>query len=194
MSTLPTVDVILQGSSQAEERPVTVLPLEDMAHPLLLQGIAYWRGLCAGRKRPERGDVTLRGLAHLLHYAVLIRVIDGGRDYQYGFEGDAHVQAHGMSIQGKLWSQVRRGDTAHYQMNKRVYDRVVESGEPLGVCGWMVRDARNWELIYREAVYLPLGTKGGPPDNILGFAVYTLHATSDRVFQDSSNPTQAAAL
>ena len=188
MSTLPTVDVILQGSSQAEERPVTVLPLEDMAHPLLRQGIAYWRGLRAGRKRPERGDVTLRGLASLLHYAVLIRVIDGGRDYQYGFEGDAHVQAHGMCIQGKLWSQVRRGDAVHHQMNKKVYDRVVESGEPLGVCGWMVRDARNWELIYREAVYLPLGTEGGPPDNILGFGVYTSHATRDRGVQDPSNP------
>ena len=193
MSTLPTVDVILQGSSQAEERPVTVLPLEDMAHPLLLQGIAYWRGLCAGRKRPERGDVTLRGLASLLHYAVLIRVIDGGRDYQYGFEGDAHVQAHGMCIQGKLWSQVRGGDTVHHQMNKMVYDRVVESGEPLGVCGWMMRDARNWELIYREAVYLPLGTEGGPPGDILGFAVYSSHAASERSFQDPSKPAYAAA-
>jgi hypothetical protein len=127
-------------------------------------------------------------LASLLHYAVLIRVIDGGRDYQYGFEGDAHVQAHGMCIQGKLWSQVRRGDAVHHQMNKKVYDRVVESGEPLGVCGWMVRDARNWELIYREAVYLPLGTEGGPPDNILGFGVYTSHATRDRGVQDPSNP------
>jgi hypothetical protein len=52
----------------------------------------------------------------------------------------------------------------------------------------MVRDARNWELIYREAVSLPLGTEGGPPDDIFGFAVYASHATSDRVFQDPSNP------
>jgi hypothetical protein len=174
MSTIPIVDAIVNGSPPLDEYPISFVRLEEIEHPILVDGLTYWRDLCAGRKYPARSDVTLRGLANLLHNTLLLRVIDGGRDYEYRFEGDAHVQAHGVSVQGKSWSEISQNGSDLRQFNKIVYDRVVENAAPIAVRGWMERDSQHWELIYREAVYLPLGQKDGSVEHILGFSVYFL--------------------
>jgi hypothetical protein len=181
MSTTPSVDAILNGSPPPDECPIEFPRLEDVDHPILVQGIAYWRSLCAGRKYPMRSDVTLRGLASLMHNTLLLRVIDGGRDYEYRFEGDAHVQAQGVSIQGRQWSDVSQNCSSRRQLNKMVYNRVVADAAPLAVHGWMERDSQHWESIYREGVYLPLGPVDGPVEHILGFSVYFPRPIQDQV-------------
>ena len=155
------------------------IALEAIDSPVLKQGLVYWQGLRAGRKFPLRGDITPRGLGGLLRNALLLRVIDSGRDYEYRIVGDAHVLAHGVSVQGKLWSQVNDAQSAHRQMNKVTYDRVVQSGEPVALHSWMERDSNRRQLIYREAVYLPLGADEETVDHILGFSVYFPRAVRD---------------
>ena len=172
MSTTSSVDAIVSGLPPSDECPIAFPLLEELDHPILLRGIAYWRGLCAGRKYPVRSDVTLRGLVSLLHNTLLLRVIDGGRDYEYRFEGDAHVQAHGIGIQGKLWSEISANASSLRQLNKVVYDRVVADAAPVAVLGWLESDSQHWEFLYRQSVYLPLGPPDGTVEHILGFSVY----------------------
>ncbi|HEY0283701.1 MAG TPA: PAS domain-containing protein, partial [Rhizomicrobium sp.] len=91
--------------SALEEQDAYISP-EEVDSPILKHGFAYWKDLRAGREFPARSDITPRGLGSLLRNALLLRVIDRGEDYEYRIVGDAHVLAHGVSVQGKLWSQV----------------------------------------------------------------------------------------
>jgi hypothetical protein len=148
------------------------VPLEDIDSPVLLQGIAYWRNLCGGRKYPPRSAMSPRGLSNLLRNTTLLRVIDGGRDYEYRIVGDAYVMAHGVSFQGKFWSETGRLSPGYYATIKPTYDRVVREAEPVATRGWIERGASVNEYVYSEYVFLPLGDEAKGVDHILIFAVY----------------------
>ncbi|MDE2630897.1 MAG: PAS domain-containing protein [Alphaproteobacteria bacterium] len=139
---------------------------------MLLRGAAYWRGLCRGRKFPSRAAVTPRGLAGLLRYTTLLRVIDGGKDYEYRIVGDAYVIAHGISFQGKRWSETGNLSPGYQTTIKSTYDRVVRKGEPVAMRGWIERGRETSELVYSEYLFLPLGDDDRTVDHILVFAIY----------------------
>jgi hypothetical protein len=153
------------------ENEILFIGIDDVAEPVLLDGFAYWKTLCGARAFPPRGAVTVRGLGRLLRHTLLLRVIEGGKDYEYRIVGDAHVVAHGLSVQGKLWSQAGDPHSVHRQMNKIVYDRVAQGREPVALRSWMEREIHIQELVYREGIYLPLG-EAGAVDHILAFSVY----------------------
>ena len=159
-------------SGHAPEKLSHRIALSEIDSTILLQGIAYWRGLCRERKFPSRNDVTPRGLAGLLRYTTLLRVIDGGKDYEFRIVGDAYVMAHGTSFQGKLWSETDKIARGYHAMVKSTYDRVVHKGEPVARRGWIERGGHSSELIYSEYLFLPLGEDDQMVDHILVFAVY----------------------
>ena len=159
-------------SGHAPEKLSHRIALSEIDSTILLQGIAYWRGLCRERKFPARADVMPRGLAGLLRYTTLLRVIDGGEDYEYRIVGDAYVMAHGASFQGKRWSETDKITRGYHAMIKSTYDRVVRKGEPVATRGWIERGGRSSELLYSEYLFLPLGEDDKTVDYILVFAVY----------------------
>lgn len=172
---MPTNDESDEPASGSGATPAKAdgrIALNEIDSPVLQQGIAYWRRLCAERKFPSRGDVTPRGLSSLLRNTALLRVVDGGKDYEYRIVGDAYVMAHGVSFQGKLWSETDKLSPGYHAMIKSVYDRVVRKGEPVAMRGWIERSRQQFEPIYSEYVFLPLGTDGLKVDHILVFAVY----------------------
>jgi hypothetical protein len=180
----PKTDVL--DSGRAPEKLSHRIALCEIDSTILLQGVAYWRGLCRERKFPSRNDVTPRGLAGLLRYTTLLRVIDGGKDYEFRIVGDAYVMAHGTSFQGKRWSETDKIARGYHAMIKSAYDRVVRKGEPVAMRGWIERGGRSSELIYSEYLFLPLGEDDTTVDHILVFAVYvpresltTLRKTDD---------------
>ncbi|HEY0282017.1 MAG TPA: PAS domain-containing protein [Rhizomicrobium sp.] len=148
------------------------IAVSEIDSSILLQGAAYWRGLCRERKFPSRSAVAPRGLAGLLRYTTLLRVIDGGEDYEYRIVGDAYVMAHGTSFQGKRWSDTERVAPGYYKTVKSTYDSVVRTGEPVAMRGWIERGGKNSELVYSEYLFLPLGENDQTVDHILVFAVY----------------------
>ena len=158
-----------QDVSEELSHPITP---DEIDNPILLQGAAYWHDLRGYRDFPARSDVTPRGLAGLLRYTTLLRVIDGGKDYEYRIVGDAYVMAHGVSFQGKRWSDTGTISPGYHAMIKHTYDRVVRKGEPLATRGWIERGGRATELIYSEYLFLPLGSDGTTVDHLLVFAVY----------------------
>lgn len=148
------------------------VPLAEIDNPVLLQGISYWRALRVGRRYPSRHDVTPRGLGALLRNTTLLRVVDGGRDYEYRIVGDAYVMAHGVSFQGKRWSETDKLSPVYHAMIKPTYDRVVRQAEPVAMRGWIERGGGTNEYIYSEYVFLPLGEADIGVDHILIFAIY----------------------
>ena len=170
----------MSDSARAPEKSSHRIALTEIDSTILLQGAAYWRGLCRERKFPARKDVTPRGLGALLRYTELLRVIDGGKDYEYRIVGDAYVLAHGISFQGMRWSETKKLSPDSHAMIKSTYDRVVRKGEPVARRGWIERGGKNSELIYSEYLFLPLGEDDKVADHILVFAVYVPHEKLDK--------------
>ena len=163
--------------SQARESVGQRIPLQDMGSPILHQAVALWRKLAGDRKYPPREVMTVRNLRSLLRNITLVRVIDGGRDFEYRVVGDANVMAHGVSFQGKRWSDLEARAPGKWAAVKPIYDSVVQTGEPVATRGWIERCMRNNEFVYCEYVHLPLGSEEGVVDHILAVAVYAAHGT-----------------
>ncbi|MGC9953628.1 MAG: PAS domain-containing protein [Rhizomicrobium sp.] len=172
MSTPKNPETAVSDSGRAPEKLSHRIALCEIDSTILLQGAAFWRGLCRERRFPSRDDVTPRGLAGLLRYATLLRVLDGGKDYEFRIVGDAYVMAHGVSFQGKRWSETDKGSHGHHSTMKSTYDHVVHKGEPVATRGWIERGGHSSELIYSEYLFLPLGEDDKTVDHILVFAVY----------------------
>lgn len=153
------------------------VPINALEHPLLIEGLSYWRGLCGARAYPVRSDVTPRGLKSLIQNTIIVRVIGACEDYEYRFVGDAHVVVHGQSIQGKRWSELDVGNGIFSRQRRHFYDNLVRTGEPVLVSGYVARHFFDAEMdqehffIHASCLCLPLG-HDGTVDHILTFTVY----------------------
>ena len=165
---------------RAWERAFGSIPLDDVESDVVRQGVALWRRLCDGRPFPARVDITARGLGGILRNTVLLRVIDGGADYEYRIVGDAFLQAHHFFPQGRNWSEVQAVAPDYAAAVKPAYDETVATLKPHARCGWTVRSERNPEPVYTEAVYLPLGPDEHTVDHILALAAYVRRLQIDK--------------
>lgn len=154
------------------ELAYSIVPLAELDNPVLLQGLDYWRGLRGARNFPSRTEVTPRGLLGLLRNTKLLRVVDGGKDFQCRIVGDAYVMAHGYSFQGKNLSEDHEIAPGYAAAVTAIYKRVVGTAEPVAFRGWVGRSSRSVEQIYSEGVALPLGADGAIVDHILVFSVF----------------------
>jgi len=165
-------DIDVTPAEPPNPRASRMIALDQVDNAVLIEGIALWRSLCAGHSYPSRTAITARLLKPLLRNTTLLRVVDGGRDYEYRVVGDAFVMAHGRSFQGLCWSQIQRLSPGFYAYIKPIYDQVVQTGMPLATRGWIERGAESKGHVYCEYVYLPLGGEETGVDHILIFAVY----------------------
>src|SRR5262249_33704364 len=111
----------------------------------------------------------------LLRNVVLLRVIDGGQDYEYRIVGDAHVIAHGFSMQGKNLSRMDDHAPGYGSVLKQLYDYPVRRRTPLALRGWLSMGEDGSEFLYSESVFLPIGPDDETVDHVLNFSVYVLH-------------------
>ncbi len=70
------------------------------------QGVAYWRALKGTRSYPAATDIRPRDLAPLLRNVVLIKVVDGGLDYEYRIVGGRPCQQPRLFHPGRRVSEV----------------------------------------------------------------------------------------
>lgn len=152
------------------KRTSKCIPLSEVDSAILLDGIALWRSLSEGRKFPSRSAITPRVLKPLLRNTTLVRVVNGGEDYEYRIVGDAYVLAHGVSFQNKRWSETAGLLPDYHDYVKPIFDQVVHHAEPVATRGWIGRGAGSNGHVYSEYVFLPLGDS--EVDHILVFAVY----------------------
>jgi hypothetical protein len=165
---------VIRAVPLSAERPGGVISPDEVEAAAVRTGIAYWRRLRGSRLFPSRIDVLPRDIADLLRHTVLMRVVDGGTDYEYRIVGDAHVVAHGFSIQGRCLSTMDEYAPGYGKVLKTLYDPVVRNRAPFALRGWIARGEEQSEYIHSENVFLPLGPDDETVDHVLNFSVYTL--------------------
>lgn len=148
--------------------------LEDLRNPIVCEGVKYWQVLCRGRPYPSRADVAPGGMRRILSNTVIVRILDGGADYEYRIAGEAHVMSHGVPLQGRKMSELGL-DTDYRPFLKSLYDWVTQTHSPCGIrAGMNVSD--NRPPLYRsESAFLPLGPDESLIDHILVFTVYNIN-------------------
>jgi hypothetical protein len=147
-------------------------PIDAAESAIIRRGCDYWRGLKGDRRYPARALITLRGLHQLAKYAALIRVIDGGSDYEFRLVGDVPVAAVGWNFQGRCASEPAIAAVMRANYRLHLYEQVVRTGEP-----WLFKcsqvDHAGLKLpVLSETVYLPLGDNDDAVDHLLGFTVF----------------------
>lgn len=134
----------------------------------LRQAVSYWQSLRGGRRFPLRNELNPRQMAKLLPYMSLVKVIDGGADFEHRIVGDIMVQAFRVPIQNRRFSDIAR-DAPHVISGCQPFFRcVVESGEPTA---WRTHNgphATDIIFTHSEVVLLPLGVE--TVEHIVGFA------------------------
>lgn len=169
---MPNVKNVITVPKNAPEGSSGVLPLDELQSPIVRQGLDYWRRLRGGRPYPAREELAPRDLTALLRHIVLLRLVDGGVDYEYRIVGDAHVISHGFSMQGMRVSDVDSYSPGYGPVLKSLYDHAVRRRDAYAFRGWMERGEGHKQYIYSESVFMPLGPDASTIDHVLNFSVY----------------------
>jgi hypothetical protein len=143
-----------------------------LASPIVRQGLDYWLQLKGDRAYPARSEIVPRAIVRLLPHLSLIRLIDGGADYELRIVGDAHVKAHGVSSQGLRVSDVDKFIPGYSAGLKMVYDAAVRERGAIGFRGWFRRGEQK-EKSFSESVLMPLGPDATTIDHVLTFSDYS---------------------
>jgi hypothetical protein len=149
-----------------------VLTIDDVESDTLRQVIAGWRRLKGERRFPAREAVTPRAFGRLLRHITLLRVLDGGADYEFRIVGDVQVQAYGENFRTMRLSEVGLLHPRFAEGMKIFYEGVRMGRDPFGYRGWIGRDMPDTKFSYHELVYFPLGPDDATVDHILVAGIY----------------------
>lgn len=148
------------------------IALEALRQPQTLQALTLWNAQRGERRFPPREALSPRAMAPFLRNTVLVRVIDGGKDYQFRVVGDAIVEVQGASLQGLTIGEIDKAQPGYGSALRPVYDRVVARGEPLAFRG-QVPQAALRRAFFHESLVLPLGADGTTVDHLLVVGAYS---------------------
>jgi len=155
------------------------ITLDELESPVVKQGANYWSALRGTRRFPSRKDLHPRDVASVLPHMVLIKVIDGGDDFEYRIVGEVQAQAYGHRLQGRRVSQIAAERPAYGHHVRGAYRNICESGEPIAVRGQIGSDFTYLKYTYCEHIALPLSNDDKNVDHILIFSTYVARAFAD---------------
>jgi len=145
--------------------------LDELENPLVVKAVAYWRSLCRGRRFPARNDLNPRALSPFQSHMVLLKVIDGGADFEYRFVGEAQADAYNRPVQGRRMSELAaESDTGPAIFAG--YRHIQRSGEPFALRGWAGKVYARANFVYCESVALPLGDTNDMVDHLIVFSAF----------------------
>lgn len=145
--------------------------LGEIQNPMLRKGLGVWERLRGEKHFPSRPQMSPREMSGLLRNTVLVKVLDGGAEFQFRIVGDAIVMAQGTSFQGMTMTEIDQALPGYGSMLREVYTRICKTGEPLAFRGWFERSADK-RPFFHESLVLPLGEDGQNVDHILVLGVY----------------------
>ncbi|HEY0281390.1 MAG TPA: PAS domain-containing protein, partial [Rhizomicrobium sp.] len=149
-----------------------VVALDALESAIVKQGAAYWNALRGTRRYPARRELRPRGFASILPNTLLVRVVDGGADFEFRIVGEAQAQTYALPFAGKRLSEFAQVDTAYCYVLKGLFGHVAEFGEPVAVRGNMGSAFSKVRFSYCESIFLPLGESDGAVDHLIGFSAY----------------------
>ncbi len=156
------------GGSSFEMRDIA-----DVDDPLLLRGITYWNALRGTRKFPAREQIEPRAIAPLLSRTVIIKVVEGGTDFEYIIVGDEVERAYKAKLIHRRVSEVARElpNTVGFWNDR--YRDVCRTHKPVFV---RMVAGHDGEANFSEGqvVLLPLGVSDEQVDHMITFGKRTL--------------------
>ena len=153
---------------------ISLIPPEELRDHKTRLGYDYWRLLRGMRRFPSRDEISPRDIACVLPNMVLIRVLEGGKDFQYRIVGDHAGQGYGVDLRQRLYSDIALELPRAAANWSRLSRRVVESGEPLALLASVGIGATDAKFSNAEAVYLPLGPHDNCVDHLVSFVKWEL--------------------
>ena len=150
----------------------SVIAPDEIDNAIGRTAYAYWRMLRGTRKMPARSELSPRDMKGILRNVVLLRVIDGGLDYEYRVVGQLFVWAYGAQFRHKRLTQVEAAAPEHGARMRQLYEHVRTHAEPLALRGWVGREEPDARFVYYESVLLPFAPDGETVDHILVASVY----------------------
>jgi hypothetical protein len=161
-----------------DQTAVHAVTFDELDSPVLRLAADYWLSRRNGRRFPARNDLHPRDMAKILRDTVLVRIIDGGADYEYRIVGDAQAQAYTVPLQGRRISDISVTAPWFGQIAASTYDYVRRSGEPLAMRGRVGREFPEAKFVYNESVFLPLGPSDDAVDHLLIVSTNVFNAFS----------------
>ena len=146
--------------------------IDQIGNPLLKKALELWTERKGERKFPAREDMTPRAMAPFLRNTALIRVLDGGRDYQFRVIGDAIAEIQGNAFQGLTLGEIDKQLPGYGALLHPTYELVVTRREPVAYRGH-IRRSPVQRAFFHETLTLPLGADDGHVDHILVVGTYT---------------------
>lgn len=131
-------------------------PVAEM-HPSLTGLYRVWNEKRGDRPFPSRDSIAARDIKEYLSLAAILRVVEGGRDFEYRLAGETLNHAFGSVLHGKMASEVG-GTAAFRDLNEFidvVFRPVVATGKPLLIEFQFQRP--SGAPLTRHALHLPLG-------------------------------------
>jgi len=147
----------------------------DVQNPLLRKAMDLWTNLKGARPFPARTEITPRNMADFLRNTVLVRVIDGGTEFEFRIVGDAIVHVQGESFRGMTTAEIDVRIPSYGAMLKHIYSRVVEKRQPFAYRGWFVQPSSH-RAFFHESILLPLGPSADAVDHLLIVGIYAFDA------------------
>jgi hypothetical protein len=167
------------------ESSIELVSPETLDSKAVSLAVHYWEKLRGSRCFPAREDIAPRDMATFLRNIVLIRVVDGGRDYEYRIVGDACVQAFGSNFQGVRLTEVEAADANYGLATRAAYEHVRTMGRPFALRGWVAPSIPSF-FSYHETAFLPFGANG-TVDHILAASSFTPRAINPEEARDSGS-------
>ena len=164
-------ETMMRPVPESPDRPGGVIELDAVENPAVRAGIAYWRQIRGKRRFPSRADLKPRDIPHILRNISLLRAVGGG-DYEYRIVGDAHVVAHGFSMQGMRLSAIGKYAPGYDLLLKQIYDPVIKQRAAFAIKGWLLKGEKHQQYLHTESAFLPLGPDDEHVDHVLNFSIY----------------------
>jgi hypothetical protein len=155
-----------------EKSSTEVIALDALDNVLTQTAANYWRMLRGERNLPPRARLAPRDIRAILRNVVLLRLIDGGADYEYRIVGDMFTWAYDAQFRGMFLSDVERVAPEHGARMRGMYEHVRATAAPLAIQGWVGREHPDARFVYYETVLLPFGDDGETVDHILVTSFY----------------------
>ena len=172
------VDFWIPDNSSGE-----IVEFERLEATVPRQAVASWNALMGARRFPRAPDGVLATVAH---NSIVVRVIEGGADYEYRSVGDALVAGFQEDFSGRLLSDII-ASTPRFGIGLRMlYEMVRTSGEPLYYRGWVGADMPGAKFVYYESAVLPFGRDEALVDHIL--------VASQLILRDQAYPAMPHSL
>lgn len=149
--------------------------LSEMQHPLLHKAFAMWQELKGARRYPAREKITPRAMAGFLRNIVLVRVLEGGKEYQFRVVGDAIVELQGESFQGFTLTEIDAKRAGYGSLFRPIYDKLLVEREPRLYRGQVELSIAK-RAFFHESLVLPLGPDDETIDHILVIGAYAYTA------------------